>query len=884
VVSQPRLVIAGTRSGDGKTTVATGLMAALRGRGLRVSAHKVGPDYIDPGYHAVATGSPGRNLDPFLVGEELIAPLFRHGHGAADVSVIEGVMGLFDGAVGRGVSASTDFASTAHVARLLAAPIVLVVSAAGAGRSIAATVRGFAAFDPAVQVAGVVLNRVSTARHEEILREALTDLGVPVLGALPAQAELHAPSRHLGLVPAAERAAQVRDWLPRLRALVDRHLDLDRLLAIARSAPDLTAPAWSPADAVGRPAPGLSPAAWPPKDAVARPAPTSPVRIAVAAGRAFTFGYAEHRELLAAAGAEVLEFDPLTDEHLPAGCDALIAGGGFPEVYAADLAANASLRAEVRHRAEAGMPVVAECGGLLWLGADLDGHAQCGVLPATARMTGKLTLGYREAVAATASPLAAANTTIRAHEFHRTISDPPSAPTPARWPADGPTQTGPTPAWRLAADPTQSEPPPARRLAADPTQSEPTPAWRLAGGGTQGWASDRMLASYLHVHWAGLPEAAPRLLATAQSAHVRQIAQPRQPAQSHQTAQSRQTPQSRQIASPGPASSPSNDVVVALTLLERRESNNHVVAGPVAATSAAAGGVTPATGAASTTGDAGSPARVDPTAASASSLASVDPATTTGPEAVAAGTVTLIGAGPGGPDLITVRGWRALQVADVVVADRLADPALISELRPGVLLIDAGKAPGRQRLSQDQINEVLVEHARAGRRVARLKGGDPFVFGRGGEEAVACAAAGISCTVIPGLSSATAAPALAGIPVTHRDLGQSFCVVSGHLPPEHPDSRVNWPALAVGPDTLVLLMAVRNLSAIAARLIACGRVETTPAACVERAGTDRQRVHRGTLAELAHPDKAPPVSNPAVIIIGPTAGDLRRPGRTAEPD
>ena len=238
------------------------------------------------------------------------------------------------------------------------------------------------------------------------------------------------------------------------------------------------------------------------------------------------------------------------------------------------------------------------------------------------------------------------------------------------------------------------------------------------------------------------------------------------------------------------------------------------------------------------------------------------------------GTVTLIGAGPGGPDLITVRGWRALHAADVVVADRLADPGLIRELRPGVLLIDAGKAPGVQQLSQDQINRLLVEHARAGRRVARLKGGDPFVFGRGGEEAVACAASGIPCTVIPGLSSATAAPALAGIPLTHRELGQSFCVVSGHLPPEHPDSRVNWPALAAGPDTLVLLMAVRNLRVIAAYLIACGRAEATPAACVERAGTARQRVHRGTLAELAHPDKAPMISNPAVIVIGPTAGDL----------
>jgi uroporphyrin-III C-methyltransferase len=239
--------------------------------------------------------------------------------------------------------------------------------------------------------------------------------------------------------------------------------------------------------------------------------------------------------------------------------------------------------------------------------------------------------------------------------------------------------------------------------------------------------------------------------------------------------------------------------------------------------------------------------------------------------------VTLIGAGPGGADLITMRGWRALHAADVVVADRLADPRLTGELRPGVVLIDAGKAPGAQQLSQDEINQVLIEHARAGRRVARLKGGDPFVFGRGGEEAAACAAADIPCSVIPGLSSATAGPALAGIPLTHREVSTSFSVVSGHLPPGHPASRVDWAALAAGTDTLVLLMAVRNLPAIAAHLVELGRQGATPAACVENAGTATQRVRRGTLAGLASPpDGEPPLRNPAIIVIGRTAGDLSR--------
>ena len=220
-------------------------------------------------------------------------------------------------------------------------------------------------------------------------------------------------------------------------------------------------------------------------------------------------------------------------------------------------------------------------------------------------------------------------------------------------------------------------------------------------------------------------------------------------------------------------------------------------------------------------------------------------------------------------------GWRALHAADVVVADRLADPRLTGELRPGVVLINAGKSPGTQQLSQDQINHVLIEHAGAGRRVARLKGGDPFVFGRGGEEAAACAAAGIPCSVFPGLSSATAGPALAGIPLTHREVSQSFSVVSGHLPPGHPASRVDWGALAAGTDTLVLLMAVRNLPAIAVHLLELGRPAATPAACIESAGTPGQRVRHTTLAGLARPaPDEPPVTNPAIIVIGPTTRAL----------
>ncbi|HVT64193.1 MAG TPA: cobyrinate a,c-diamide synthase [Mycobacteriales bacterium] len=442
-MNRPRLVIAATRSGDGKTTVATGLMAALRAAGHRVSAHKVGPDYIDPSYHAAATGGVGRNLDPWMVGEDLIAPLFQHGAAEAEISVIEGVMGLYDGVVGR-----EDFASTAHVARLLDAPIVLVIGAAGTSRSIAATVHGFATFDPRVRLAGVVLNQISSERHEQTLRDALGQTGIPVLGALPAAATLHTPSRHLGLVPVGERPDPVGQWLPELRAMVETHIDLPQVVSIANAASAMPGDAWSP-DPSG---------------------PSARATIAVAGGAAFTFGYAEHVELLSAAGADVVSFDPMTDEQLPAGTDAVVIGGGFPEIYLERLTANTSLRAEIRERAAAGMPVVAECAGLLWLGEELDGAQQCGVLPSRARMTPKLTLGYREAEALTDNPIVRRGTVVRGHEFHRTVVEPPTGE---------------------------------------------MPAWRFADGSQHGWAGETMVASYLHLHWAGVPGAAARLVQTA---------------------------------------------------------------------------------------------------------------------------------------------------------------------------------------------------------------------------------------------------------------------------------------------------------------------------------------------------------------------------------
>ncbi|MFF4228522.1 cobyrinate a,c-diamide synthase [Streptomyces sp. NPDC001820] len=488
-----RLVIAAPSSGSGKTTVATGLMAAFVAAGLSVSPHKVGPDYIDPGYHCLATGRPGRNLDPYLCGTELMAPLFAHGAAGCDLAVVEGVMGLYDGAAGAG-----ELASTAQVAKLLRAPVVLVVDASSQSRSVAALVHGFASWDPQVRIGGVILNKVGSDRHEELLREALEEGGVPVLGVLRRTAEVASPSRHLGLVPVAERRADAVASVGALASRVREGCDLEALLALARSAPAVPDAPWDAGSACG----GLGPTppspyalqAWgdPHPERVGRaqneprggppgrspgeieaPGPGRSPRgrpvVAVAGGPAFTFSYAEHTELLTAAGAEVVTFDPLRDEQLPAGTAGLVIGGGFPEVYAPELSANEPLRKAVAELAYSGAPVAAECAGLLYLARSLDGQPMCGVLDAEARMAERLTLGYREAVAVSDSTLAAAGTRMRGHEFHRTVVEP---------------AAGPSPAWGMHR--------PERRV--------------------EGFVQQGVHASYLHTHWASEPGTARRFV------------------------------------------------------------------------------------------------------------------------------------------------------------------------------------------------------------------------------------------------------------------------------------------------------------------------------------------------------------------------------------
>jgi cobyrinic acid a,c-diamide synthase len=450
-VLPPRVVIAAPGSGSGKTAVACGLIGALRARGRRVQGFKVGPDYIDPTHHALASGRPGRNLDAFMSGPDLIAPLARHGAAGADLAVVEGVMGLFDGVTGRG-----ELASTAQVAKLLRAPVLLVLDARAVARSAAATVLGFRAFDPELDLAGVILNRVGSDHHEAILREAIAPLGVPVLGALRRDDRMTVPERHLGLVPAVERLAATNDALAAQAAAVAERVDLDAVERIAAGAPAEPGPAWSP----GAPRPARA-------------------RVAVARGPAFSFHYQENLELLAAAGAELADVDPLADEALPPGAGALVLAGGFPEVHGAELSANAALREEIAAFAAAGRPVVAECGGYLYLCRELDGRPMCGVLPARGEMTARLTLGYREAAALGDGPCFAAGAAPRGHEFHYSRVVPDAAAAPAA-------------AWRL-------------RTSAGAERDE-------------GMRAGAVSASYLHTHWAATPDAAERLVAAAEAA------------------------------------------------------------------------------------------------------------------------------------------------------------------------------------------------------------------------------------------------------------------------------------------------------------------------------------------------------------------------------
>jgi len=396
----PRLVIAGTHSGVGKTTIATGLMAAFKACGVDVRSAKVGPDFIDPGYHSMATGHSGRNLDPWICGADVIPALAGRACGDGELLIIEGVMGLYDGAVDGSKS------STADVAELLDAPVVLVVDGSSMSGSVAALVRGFRDHGPSLRFGGVILNRVSSDHHAELLAEALAAIDVEVFGVVGRDEALTWRDRHLGLIPVAEKPDEVSRSLDALASVIESCCDLDRLASVAGEAPAVTV----------EPPPLPTP--------VAGIDTESPPVIAVAAGQAFTFCYQDNLEALEAAGARLVLFDPLEADQLPPGIDGLIVGGGFPEEFATRLSANHGLAASVRAGLAGGLPAWAECGGLLWLSESLEETPMVGAIKAESTMAGRLTLGYREAVVTEKNPVGAIGTKLRGHEFHYSRIEP----------------------------------------------------------------------------------------------------------------------------------------------------------------------------------------------------------------------------------------------------------------------------------------------------------------------------------------------------------------------------------------------------------------------------------------------------------------------------
>lgn len=387
----------------GKTTIACGLMAAFRRRGLTVQPFKVGPDFIDPSFHTAICQRPSINLDSWLMGADGMRSTFgRWSDGAAAV-VVEGVMGMFDGSSGVGGSGST-----ADAARRLGLPVVLVIDASRMAGSAAAVVHGYATLDSQVPVAAVIANRVGSPKHLQMVREAIEgETGIPVVGGLPSTEAVALPERHLGLVP-AEEYASLSPWAGELADFVEAHLDLDQLLGVT-----MTLAAQPPSQNGGS---GLGAAAVLPKAV-----------IAIARDAAFHFYYEENLRVLMEAGAVLREFSPLADEPVPADADAVYLGGGFPEMYAETLAANGQAAQSLREAHELGMPIYAECGGLVYLAEALEVHPDgnrfpmVGLLPGTAVMQSRLqALGYREAVVQRDSLLGPQGTVLRGHEFHYT--------------------------------------------------------------------------------------------------------------------------------------------------------------------------------------------------------------------------------------------------------------------------------------------------------------------------------------------------------------------------------------------------------------------------------------------------------------------------------
>lgn len=464
------IVIAGERSGVGKTTITLAMLSYLQKIGLEVQSFKVGPDYIDPMFHRYVTGRPCRNLDPVLTSEAHVRQCFALNTQKVKHGLVEGVMGLFDGAAGRG-----DYASTAHIARLLNLPVLLVIDCSRMSHSIAALVHGYRSFDPRLQLAGVVLNRVGSDRHLELLKSALEPLAIPILGILHRHDSITIPDRHLGLVPTAE-LTDLNPLIEQLAESGETSFDWARLLPLLETTPTSEIWEWETCEVANQ------------------------VPIAIAQDAAFSFYYQDNLDLLERLGGKLIPWSPLTDKKLPEGARGLYLGGGFPEMFAAQLSHNESARQSVYAAIQAGMPTYAECGGLMYLcqhiiDFEARSHPMVGILPTAAVMGKRLTLGYRQAIACQNSILFPRGTLINGHEFHRSyLTQEPDVPL---YRVQGTQGTG----YRVQG--TESE------------MTTPHPPYPISDPVTaifEGWHLPHLHASYIHLHWGATPEIPRRFL------------------------------------------------------------------------------------------------------------------------------------------------------------------------------------------------------------------------------------------------------------------------------------------------------------------------------------------------------------------------------------
>ena len=711
------LFLSAAHKSSGKTTIAIGLARAFARRGLQVAPFKKGPDYIDPLWLGAAAGRPCHNLDFFTMGPGEIENLFARRMAGANLGLIEGNKGLYDGLDLDGAN------SNAALAKRLAAPVVLVIDARGMTRGIAPLLLGYRGFDAGVRIGGVILNQLGGARHEAKLRAIIAHYTeIPVLGAVQRDPALEIVERHLGLMPSNEWTA-TEPTIEMIADAVARQVDLDRVLALAASAP--------------------APRAVPPMGG--RTTKTD-VRISIARDSAFGFYYPGDMEALEAAGAELVFFDSLRARALPA-VDGLFIGGGFPETHMAGLEANASLRADIRAALAGGLPAYAECGGMMYLCRSLawkgDTRRMVGAIEADAvmhaRPQGRGYVRLRE-TGAGPWPKGEALRELPAHEFHHG--------------------------------------------ALENLPSEPVFAYEVVrghglDGRHDGLVQGNLLASFSHQrdtdanHWA-----------ECFVAFVRRC--------KHQG-----------IAQVHIAAKPTPEAPI------RREVR-------AAAT----------------------PARVH-----------------------------LVGAGPGDPGLLTVRARELLGLADIVVYDRLVSPEVLALVRPGASRIFAGKAARSHFVQQEEINQLLVRLARGGKRVVRLKGGDPFVFGRGSEEALELARNRIAFEVVPGVNAATGCAARAGIPLTHRGLARAVTFVTGHAQEGH-EVDLNWKALADAKTTLVIYMGLTNAALISRELIKAGLAPSTPVAAIEKGTTPEQRTVLTTLADLPECVVREQLQPPTLFVVG----------------